>query len=162
MQTCLVSTRFCFKTSTHKDPELCPPTDTLNPQLRMEQFPLRGKIKNWWSNPFILGRQEGNHIKVDRKGWDTISPWNAGVMTPIWECTQNLALLSEETKSYTLHWTPQLSWLAPERWVPQAFGFEDHLAHAHEILEVMVNWGTSLKQPVCRFTHSRAQHRSIL
>ena len=122
VQTCLVSRRFWFKTSTQKDPEPCPPTDTLNLQLHMEQFPLGG-IKNWWSDPFTLGRREGNHSKVDRKGWDTVSPENPGVMTPIWECTQNLELLSEETNSYTLHWTPQLSWLAPERWVPQAFGF---------------------------------------
>lgn len=47
---------------------------TPNLQLYMEQLSPEKKSKNWQSNPFILSKGEGYHIKASRKGWGTISP----------------------------------------------------------------------------------------
>lgn len=90
-------------------PTFSPPTDTPKVQLHTEQFKSRNQLNDFYTP----GKWENTHIKMGRKGWDTVSinP-NLGTCYPV--------SFSEEQRVWTPPLVLQLLRLPPKKQAPKS------------------------------------------
>lgn len=65
---------FWLKMATWEDPDLATSHRHKESTATSGTISSEKKSKNWESNLFPWGKEEGTHIEVGRKGWDTVSP----------------------------------------------------------------------------------------
>lgn len=89
---------------------------------------------------YILSEQDKTHIKINRRGWDTISlQTSSNVATCNQEKAHNPQIASEEWRVWTPHVVPQLLRLCPERWDLKTSSFESYWAWFYQIQKALLN-----------------------